>query len=133
RSAACCGGEPHSVFQKVERAVISIVASAARSVVSGLLHRADGRRSRPRDLGERKDQGLSAVVLGRAAGAAGQGPLSQRSQRLFQLHLSAAVGGAARIAKLVRQGRSLYLPAAPDHRRLVDTGTFLERYAGVRQ
>ena len=63
------------------RAEISVAASAARYPVSGLLYRADGRRAGPGNLGQRQDQGLSAVVLGRAAGAAGQGPLSERSRQ----------------------------------------------------
>ena len=53
-------------------AEISVVASAARYSVPDLLPRADRRRPRPGNLGPRQDQGLSALVLGRAAGAAGQ-------------------------------------------------------------
>src|SRR5258706_597950 len=76
-------------------AEISVVASAARHSFPGLLHRADGRRARSGNLGERQDQGLSALVLGRPAGAPGQGPLPQRSQDLFRFHLSAVARGAA--------------------------------------
>ena len=63
------------------RAEISVAASAARSAVSGLLHRLDRRCAGPGNLGQRQDQGLSAVVLGGAAGAAGQESLSRRSRQ----------------------------------------------------
>ena len=105
--------------------------SAARYSVSGLLHRADGRRSGSGNLGQRQDQGLSAVVLGRAAGAAGQGPLSQRSRQLFRIHLSAAVGGAAGDPELFRQDPALSLPVVPQHRRVVDDGAIFARDGGV--
>ena len=75
RSAGCCGDRPAGLDTPVSnqngaRGEISVVASAARLAVPALRHRADRRRARSRDLRQRQDQGLSAVVLGRTAGAA---------------------------------------------------------------
>ena len=91
----------------------------------------DRRCAGPGNLGQRQDQGLSAVVLGRAAGAAGQESLPQRSHRLFRIHLSAAVGGAARDPELVRQDPALSLPVVPQRRRVVDDGAILARDGGI--
>ena len=120
RSAGCCDDKILSIrllrrdlpliFRKVECAEISVVASAARYSVSGLLYRADGRRAGSGNLGQRKDQGLSALVLGRAAGPAGKGSLSRRSQGLFRIHLSAAACGPARDPRLFRQDTALSVP-----------------------
>ena len=92
---------------------------------------ADRRRPRPGDLGPRQDQGLSALVLGRAAGAAGQGSLSQRSRRLFRVHLSAAAGGAAGDTQLFRQDPALSLPVVAQCRGVVDDGAILQRDDGL--
>ena len=141
RSAGCCDDKTFDrlprrdlplIFRKVECAEISVAASAARYSVSGLLYRADGRRARSGNLGERKDQGLSALVLGRAAGPSGKGSLPQRSQRLFRIHLSAAARGPARDTQLFRQDTSLFMPVASERGRVVDDGAILERDDGIR-
>src|SRR5665213_3861683 len=54
------------------RAQMAIAATPARRRFPRRLHRAGRRRSGPGDLGQRQDQGLSAVVLGRAANPARQ-------------------------------------------------------------
>src|SRR5712675_2177843 len=144
RSAGCCDGRVIGVFapvycdgisplifRKVACAEISVVASAARYSFSGLLCRADRRRSRSGNLGERKDKGLSALVLGRAAGPAGQGSLSQRSLCLFRIHLSAAARGPARDTQLFRQDTSLSMPVGSQRGRMVDDGAILERDDGL--
>src|SRR4030081_1193461 len=121
------------IFRKGACAEISVVASAARYSFSGLLYRTDGRRSGSGNLGERKDKGLSALVLGGAAGPSGKGSLPQRSQRLFRFHLSAAAGGAAGDTQLFRQDTSLYMPVGSQRGRVVDDGSILERDDGVRK
>src|ERR1700694_2839307 len=144
RSAGCCDDKVFYppilhllqrglplIFRKGACAEISVVASAARYPLSGLLYRADRRRARSGDLGERKDQGLSALVLGRPAGPPRQGALSQRSQSLFRIHLSAVVGGLARDTQLFRQDTSLCLPVGPQRGRVVDDGSILERDDGI--
>src|SRR5690348_9557089 len=92
---------------------MAVVARAARSAVPVLLHRADGVRAGAGDLWQRQDQGLSALVLGRSAGAARRAALSCRYQ-VFRVHLSAAVGGAARNPGVVRQGSALSLPLSSE-------------------
>src|SRR5205809_581511 len=111
RSAGCCGAKSSDV-RGATRAEISLVASAARLVVPGLLHRADRRRARSGDFRQRQDQGLSALVLGRAAGAARARPLSERSRKAVRVHLSATAGGLAGDPILVRQDSALSLPVA---------------------
>ncbi len=73
------------------------------------------------------------MVLGRAAGAAGKGSLPQRSQRLFRIHLPAAVRGSARDTQLFWQDTSLSIPVGFQRGRVVDDGSILERDDGVRQ
>src|ERR1700738_1634727 len=136
RSAGCCADRIFSLvcrdvvsllFLESACAEISVVAISARYSFSGLLYRADGRRSRSGNLGARKDKRLSALVLVRAAGAAGKGSLPQRSPELFQFHLSAAPRGPARDPKLFRQAASLHLPVCSQRGRVVDDGAILER------
>ena len=67
------------------------------------------------------------MVLGRAAGAAGQGSLSQRSRRLFRFHLSAAAGASAGDTQLFRQDTSLSCSVGSQRRRVVDDGPILQR------
>ena len=99
---------------------MAVAAGADRRPVSALLHSADGRRAGPGNFRPRQEQGLSVVVLGRAAGAARQESLSGKPRRLFRLHLSAAVGGAAGDTELFRQDPALSLPIAAQCRRVVD-------------
>src|SRR6516162_3354977 len=77
---------------KIESAETSLAARAARPAIPALLRRSDGFRACSRNLGQRKNQGLSALVLGRPTGAAGKQPLPDRWWPL-RVHLSAAVGG----------------------------------------
>ena len=108
-----------------------VAASAARYPVPALLHRADGRRAGSRDLGQRQDQGLSALVLGRPAGAAGQGPLSERSGGYFEFIypplpavLLAIPPGSAR-SRFISACRCLNVG------RLVDDRAVLPRDGGI--
>src|SRR5436305_6832847 len=107
--------------------MISVAASPARYPFSDLLCRADGRRSRSRDLGGRKNQGLSALVLGGPAGLAARGPLSQRSQSLLRIYLSAAASGSARDTLVFWQTPALYMPLGAQHRSVVDDRAILQR------
>ncbi len=71
------------------------------------------------------------MVLGGAAGAAGQESLPRRSRRLFRIHLSAVVSGAAGDPELVWQDPALSVPVVPQHRRVVDDGAVLARDGGI--
>src|SRR5437660_12713043 len=98
---------------------MALAATTARRPVPRHLARADGLCAVSGNLGQRQDQGLSAMVLGRAAGAAGQAALPERSQRLFRVHLSAAAGDPAGLAERVWKDRALSRPLAAQRRRMV--------------
>src|SRR5581483_10611831 len=117
-------------FWKVFCAEISLAASALRRSLPDLLSRADGGRSWPGNPRARKDQGLSAVVLGGPTGVAGRRHVSARCQRTFRISVPAAVGHSAGHSRLFREDRLLSLPVPAQCRGLVDDRAAFQRYDG---